>query len=126
MKFLLLFITITSVLLGNENPVEIKVQKQKGQNFKLTVSVPKGYAIQKDAPNKITLTGDKSLEVVSSDTKFKGNTILDKPEYFSKVEDMKLVLKGKGELTIDSRIFYCDLNKNVCYPAKISKKEKIL
>jgi hypothetical protein len=126
MKYILTLLFLSISISSFENPVEIKLKKEKKDSYKLSVTVPKGYAIQKDAPNKISLTGDKTLEVLESDTKFKGQTLLDKPEYFSEVDEMKVKLKGKGELSIDSKIFYCDLNKNVCYPAKISKKVNVL
>ncbi|MCB1176314.1 MAG: hypothetical protein KDK36_01935, partial [Leptospiraceae bacterium] len=59
-------------------------------------------------------------------SEFIGPVKLDKPDYFDKIESMDVKLSGKGDLVIESKIFYCDLNKNLCYPAKIKKTEKIL
>jgi hypothetical protein len=56
---------------------------------------------------------------------FKGSTYLDKPDYFEKLEDNTLTLTGKGKLHVSAKIFYCDLNKNVCYPASIKQDETI-
>jgi hypothetical protein len=107
-------------------PITIKIKKVKSESYLLYVEIPKNFAIQMEAPNQIDLSSSKGLKIISSDTVFKGPQKFGKPEYFDKIEPMKLNLKGKGELIIDSKIFYCDFNKNVCYPAKFQKKVNIL
>ncbi len=119
-----LFLSTVSVF-GADSPIDFELTKVKGDNYKLEIVVPKGYAVQKDAPNKIELKGDSGLKVKSFKSEFKGTPMVKKPEYYETVKSFPVKLSGKGELTINSKIFYCDLNKNVCYPAKISKKEKI-
>lgn len=89
------------------------------------VSVPKGYAIQKEAPNKIKLSSEDKIKINPSELTFNGKTYLDKPEYFEKVEDNTFTLTGKGKLQVSAKVFYCDLNKNVCYPASIKQEEII-
>lgn len=124
MRYLLIFI-FPAFLFANEVPIDFSIQKKKGNNYTLTLLVPKGYAIQKDAPNKIQLKGDKTLNVVRFKSDFKGQVYLDKPEYYETLQPMPLVMRGKGELSIDAKLFYCELSKGLCFPGKISKKEQI-
>lgn len=119
-----IFLSSVSVF-GTDSPIDFEISKVKGDDYRLEIIVPKGYAVQKDAPNKIELKGDDHLKVKSFKSEFKGTPMVKKPEYFEKVQSFPVKLSGKGELTISSKIFYCDLNKNVCYPAKISKTEHI-
>jgi hypothetical protein len=108
-----------------DHPVKLHLSKKKGDSYVMHVSVPKGYAIQKEAPNKIKLSSEDKIKINPAELTFKGNTYLDKPEYFEKVEDNTLILTGKGKLQVSAKIFYCDLNKNVCYPASIKQEETI-
>ncbi|MCB1142189.1 MAG: hypothetical protein H7A24_08730 [Leptospiraceae bacterium] len=124
-RLLLLFFFFPFFVFGYDSPVSFDLIKVNDSNYKLKISVPKGYAIQKTAPNKIKLSGNDGLKVISFEDTLKGPLYLDKPEYFKSVEDLNIKLKGKGELSIDSRIFYCDLDKGVCYPARIKRKEKV-
>ncbi len=118
--------TFVSLSAQEKSPIDFAITKVKKGAYKLAFVVPKGYAIQKDAPNKIELTGENGLKVTKFKSEFKGPIKIDKPEYFDKVEDLKINVSGTGDLVIDSKIFYCDLNKNLCYPAKINKREKLL
>jgi hypothetical protein len=124
MKFILL-VFLSFSLFAFDAPVEIRVEKKNVNTFALKVSVPKGFAIQREAPHKINLKGENGLSVKDFKPEFKGPIIINKPEYFEAVDEMPLQLTGKGELAIDARIFYCDLNKNICYPSKIQKKETV-
>lgn len=108
-----------------EHPVTIALNKKGNGKYVIQVSAEKGYAIQKTAPNKIKLTGEDKLKAEPSELKFNGAAKLDKPDYYEKVDDMDVTLTGKGSVEIDARIFYCDLNKGMCYPAKIKRKETI-
>ncbi len=108
-----------------DHPIKLQLDKKSGDSYIMRVSVPKGYAIQKDAPNKIKLSSEDKIKINPTELTFKGNTILGKPEYFEKVEDNTLTLNGKGKLQVSAKIFYCDLNKNVCYPASIKQEETI-
>lgn len=125
MRYLLFFLIFPFLLQAEDVPIDFSVQKKKGNNYQLSLIVPKGYAIQKEAPNKIQLKGDGALKVIKFNSNFKGQVFLDKPEYFQTLESMPLVLKGKGELSIDAKLFYCDLDKGLCYPGKVSKKVTI-
>jgi len=108
-----------------DHPIRLHLDKKKGESYVMRVSVPKGYAIQKEAPNKIKLSTEDKIKINPTELTFKGSTYLDKPEYYEKVEDNMLTLSGKGKLHVSAKIFYCDLNKNVCYPASIKQDETI-
>lgn len=125
MKQIILFILISLPLFAMDHPVKLHLSKKKGDSYIMHVSVPKGYAIQKEAPNKIKLSSEDKIKINPSELTFNGKTYLDKPEYFEKVEDNTLTLKGKGKLQVSAKVFYCDLNKNVCYPASIKQEETI-
>ncbi|MBP7284560.1 MAG: hypothetical protein KBA66_23445 [Leptospiraceae bacterium] len=125
MKKILLLLLLSLPLIAMDHPIKIQLDKKKGDSYVMRVSVPKGYAIQKDAPNKIKLASEDKIKINPTELTFKGNTYLDKPEYFEKVEDNTLTLSGKGKLQVSAKIFYCDLNKNVCYPASIKQEETI-
>jgi len=125
MKQILLLLLLSLPLAAMDHPIKLQLDKKKGDSYVMHVSVPKGYAIQKDAPNKIKLSSEDKIKINPVELTFKGNTYLDKPEYFEKVEDNPLTLSGKGKLQVSAKIFYCDLNKNVCYPASIKQEETI-
>ena len=125
MKKILLLLLLSLPLIAMDHPIKLQLDKKKGDSYVMRVSVPKGYAIQKDAPNKIKLASEDKIKINPTELTFKGNTYLDKPEYFEKVEDNNLTLSGKGKLQVSAKIFYCDLNKNVCYPASIKQEETI-
>ena len=113
------------ILFSMETPVQIQLKKNADSKYSLNISVPKGFAIQKDAPNKINLKTEGGLKVDSFNGSFTGNVSLENPEYYEKVNEFPLQMKGTGSLIIDSKIFYCDLQRGICYPAKIQKKEII-
>ncbi|HMV43314.1 MAG TPA: hypothetical protein PK079_07945 [Leptospiraceae bacterium] len=125
MKKIILFLFISIQVMAMDHPIKLQLDKKSGDSYIMRVSVPKGYAIQKDAPNKIKLSSEDKIKINPTELTFKGNTILGKPEYFEKVEDNTLTLNGKGKLQVSAKIFYCDLNKNVCYPASIKQEETI-
>lgn len=130
---ILFFFFIFGCLNANESsPVEIKLLKEEVKKksgvkteYYLQVTVPDGYGIQREAPNRILLSGEDGLKIKKVDTTFKGKTNLKKPEYFDYVDKMPVKLSGKGNLLINAKIFYCDFEKNICIPAKINKKEII-
>ncbi len=121
----ILFILLPSFLFSLETPVSLNLRKVSDSKYSLKISVPKGFAIQKDAPNKLKLSADGSLKINSYSSDFSGTTLLDKPEYFENLNDFEIQMKGSGTLNIDSKIFYCDIQKGICYPGKVSKKEVI-
>ncbi len=121
----ILFILLPTFLFSLESPVSMNLKKVSDSRYSLKISVPKGFAIQKDAPNKLKLTTDGTLKIHSYSTDFIGTTLLDKPEYFETLNDFEINMKGSGTLQIDSKIFYCDIQKGICYPGKVSKKEVI-
>ncbi|MBK8394530.1 MAG: hypothetical protein IPL26_04690 [Leptospiraceae bacterium] len=125
MKQIIFSLLLSLPLVAMDHPIKLHLDKKKGDSYVMRVSVPKGYAIQKDAPNKIKLSSEDSIKINPTELTFKGNTYLDKPEYFETVEDNFLTLTGKGKLQVSAKIFYCDLNKNVCYPASIKQVESI-
>ncbi len=121
----ILFIFIPGFLFSMDIPISLILKKNSASNYTLKVSVSKGYGIQKDAPHKIKLTSEGNLKIENYTQNFTGSVFLDKPEYYEKVEDLDIKLKGSGTLLIETKIFYCDLIKGVCYPGKISKRETI-
>lgn len=125
MKKIILLITLSLPIIAMDHPVKMNLYKKSGDSYAIRVTIPKGFAIQKDAPNKIKLSSVDKIKINPSELTFKGNTMLDKPEYYEKVEDCTLTLSGKGTLKLSAKIFYCDLHKNVCYPASIKQEEII-
>jgi hypothetical protein len=125
MKLIILSILFSLQVMAMDHPIRLHLDKKKGDSYAMRVSVPKGYAIQKEAPNKIKLSSEDKIKINPTELTFKGSTYLDKPDYFEKVEDNTLTLTGKGKLHVSAKIFYCDLNKNVCYPASIKQDETI-
>lgn len=125
MKHIIIFILLSASVFAMDHPIKLHLEKKKGEAYTIHVSVPKGYAIQKEAPNKIKLSSEDKIKINPTELTFKGKTYLDKPEYFEKVEDNTFTLSGKGKLQVSAKIFYCDLNKNVCYPASIKQEETI-
>ncbi len=121
----ILFIFIPGFLFSMDIPISLNLKKNSPSNYSLKVSVSKGYGIQKDAPHKIKLTSEGNLKIENYTQNFTGSVFLDKPEYFEKVEDLDIKLKGSGTILIETKIFYCDLIKGICYPGKISKRETI-
>jgi hypothetical protein len=121
--FTLLFTTIS--LLATEHPIKLEFNKKGKDKFVFNVLAPKGYAVQKDAPNRIKLSSEDKLKISSPELKLTGKTYVDKPEYFEKVDEAPVTINGKGKLSVQAKIFYCDLNKNVCYPATIKQEETI-
>lgn len=124
MKFIFLFF-VPFFLFAQTNPIDIILQKVSANKYQFHIVLSKGYALQKDAPNKIMLTTKNGLQIAQFKSEFKGRVFLDKPEYFEVVEPIPLEIRGKGDMQIEAKLFYCDLNKGICYPAKISKIEQI-
>ncbi len=124
MRFLLLFF-FPFTLFADANPIDIVLQKVSNNKYQFHIVVKKGYALQKDAPNKIQLITENGLQITQFKSEFKGKVFLDKPEYFEVIEPIPLEVRGKGDISIEAKLFYCDLGKGVCYPGKISKREKI-
>lgn len=123
-KFLAFWIFPFS-LFAQSNPINLVLQKVSAGKYQFQVVLQKGFALQKEAPNKIQLTAEDGLQIKQFKSEFKGKVFFDKPEYFETVEPIPLEVYGKGSLQIEAKFFYCDLNKGVCYPAKFSKQEKI-
>lgn len=123
MKFILFCLFLSQSIFAIEHPVNFEFRKISGNEYGLKVSVPKGFGIQRDVPNRILLSGENGLSVVKADLNFKGGVHPLKKEYFSSVDEMKATLKGKGKLLIHAKIFYCDFNKNICIPANLQKTE---
>ncbi|NBU98528.1 MAG: hypothetical protein EBS19_10030 [Spirochaetia bacterium] len=121
----ILFIFIPGILFSMDIPISLILKKKSQTNYSLKISVPKGYGIQKDAPHKIKLNTEGNLKVESFSQNLTGILFLDKPDYYEKVDDLDIKLKGSGALLIETKIFYCDLIKGICYPGKISKRETI-
>ena len=46
-----------------DHPIKLQLDKKKGDSYVMRVSVPKGYAIQKDAPNKIKLASEDKIKI---------------------------------------------------------------
>jgi hypothetical protein len=122
MKYLLILLFFPILLQANPANLDFSLQKKSSTTYLLSIIVPKGYALQKDAPNKIQVQPSENLKVVKFSSELKGKVFLDKPEYFQTIEPLSLELKGKGELSVEAKLFYCDLEKGICYPSKISKK----
>lgn len=112
-------------LLAQENPIDLVLQKISSGKYQFHVILQKGFALQKEAPNKIQLTTEDGLKIKQFKSEFKGKVFLDKPDYFEIIEPIPLEVYGKGNMQVEAKFFYCDLNKGVCYPAKLSKQEKI-
>jgi hypothetical protein len=121
----ILFIFIPGILFSMDIPISLILKKNSPTNYSLKISVPKGYGIQKEAPHKIKLNSEGNLKIESYSQNLTGSVFLDKPDYYEKVDDLELKLKGSGTLLIETKIYYCDLVKGICYPGKISKRETI-
>jgi hypothetical protein len=121
----ILFILIPTILFSLETPVSIQIKKVSESKYSLKISVPPGFAIQKEAPNKLKLSAEGNLKINSYTSDFSGPTLLSKPEYYESLNDFDVQMKGSGTLQIDSKIYYCDIQKGICYPGKISKRESI-
>lgn len=124
-KLFYFLIIIQTSLFAFEHPIKINLTKTSASNYSIQVTAPKGFAVQKDAPNKIKLSSVDKLTISQAEVKLSGKTFLDKPEYFEKIDSIPLSLSGKGKLELNAKIFYCDLNKSVCYPATIKQIEEI-
>jgi len=122
---LLAVLFFVSNLLAIEHPVTISLAKQSSGEYSLRVQVPAGFGIQREAPNRILLSGEGNLKVLNADLNFRGKPSLEKMEYFKKVDDMKVTVSGKGKLNINAKIFYCDFTKNICIPGQIQKTAEI-
>lgn len=124
MKLIFLFL-FPLTLFAQSNPIDLVLQKLSSGKYQFLVVLQKGFALQKDAPNKIQLTTEDGLKIKQFKSEFKGKTFLDKPEYFEVVEPIPLEVYGKGNLQIEAKFFYCDLAKGICYPGKITKQERL-
>ncbi len=123
MKFILLFFIFSQYIFAIDHPVNFELRKIKEGEYGLRVSVPKEFGIQRDVPNRILLSGENGLSIVKADLNFRGGVHPDKKEYFNRVDEMKIFLKGKGKLLINAKIFYCDFKKNICIPGNLQKTE---
>ncbi len=121
----ILFIFIPGILFSMDIPISLILKKNSPTNYSLKITVSKGYGIQKDAPNKIKINSEGNLKIESYSQNFSGSVFLDKPDYYEKVEDLDIKVKGTGTLLIETKLYYCDLIKGICYPGKISKRETI-
>ncbi|MBP9890204.1 MAG: hypothetical protein KBF93_28150, partial [Leptospiraceae bacterium] len=92
MKLFILSILFSLQVMAMDHPIRLHLDKKKGDSYVMRVSVPKGYAIQKEAPNKIKLSSEDKIKINPTELTFKGSTYLDKPDYFEKVEDNTLTL----------------------------------
>lgn len=109
----------------DQHPVDISIQKKSTNKYKLSVSVPDGFGIQKEAPNRILLSGKDDLKIVKANMKFTGPTNPKKKEYFLKVKAMDFSTNKSGTVLINAKIYYCDYTKNICIPANIQKETKL-
>lgn len=125
MKVVTIFFMLIFSLFADDSPVQMTLKKKSDSNYSLQISVPRGFAIQKDAKNKLKLSSEGNLKVEDYASEFNGPVLLASPEYFEKVNEFPIRMKGSGTLLIDSKIFYCNLERGICYPAKISRKEEI-
>lgn len=124
-KFILLFALLISFpVLAIDHPISVKLVKKSGNNYTLKVSVPEGFGIQRDAPNRLLL-GGQGVNVVKADLLFKGPIHHKKSEYFAYLDDMPLTLSGKGTIQIDARVYYCNFTKNICIPGKMHFEERV-
>jgi hypothetical protein len=121
---LILFLTTVSIFSIN-HPIDIFLKKDSKDSYKIEIFAKSGFAIQKEAPNKVKFSSKDKINFSTSELKLSGKTYLDKPEYLEKVDPLKIKITGKGKVEITSKIFYCDLNKSICYPATIKQEELI-
>lgn len=127
MKTLFLFFILVPFLMvsASENDtVIVELLKKKGKHS-IRISVPNGFGIQKEAPNKLAVSGANGLQVKKADLKFKGPNNPSKPEYFKSVNEMPIQLTGSGDLEISGKVYFCDYSANVCKYTNILKKEKV-
>ncbi len=124
MSKLILFL-ISGSIFSITHPIDIFLKKQKNDSYQIEIFAKSGFAIQKDAPNKIKFSSKDKINFSNSELKLSGKTYLDKPEYLEKVDPISVKISGKGKIELVSKIFYCDLNKSICYPATIKQEEEI-
>lgn len=103
-----------------EHPIEITLKKLEGKKYQLELFLPKDYGFQVQAPHKILLSGKNGLKVVSADLKLTGPIHPEKVEYFEYVKPMSLEMEGSGALELDAKLYYCNFQKNICIPGKLT------
>lgn len=121
---LILFLFSIS-LFSITHPIDIFLKKEKNDSYKVEIFAKSGFAVQKDAPNKIKFFSKDKINFSTPELKLSGKTYLDKPEYLEKINPLSIKISGKGKIELVSKIFYCDLNKSICYPATIKQEEEI-
>jgi hypothetical protein len=121
---LLSFLVLHTWVYAESDTVKIEAVKdgQKKGQYSLRVSVPKGFGIQIDAPNKLLLSAGKGLVIKKADLSFTGMPNPKKPEYFLVVKKMPLTLEGSGSLEVSGKVYYCDYSANVCMFEKVQKR----
>jgi hypothetical protein len=63
MKLIILSILFSLQVMAMDHPIRLHLDKKKGDSYAMRVSVPKGYAIQKEAPNKIKLSSEDKIKI---------------------------------------------------------------
>ncbi|TGN20117.1 cell surface protein MPL17 [Leptospira idonii] len=111
---------------GADPPIVLKVKKKEGNNYSLDLELPPNYGFQKDAPHRVLVSGSGGLKVEKADLNLSGPVHPKKAEYYEYVKPLSLQLKGKGDLEISAKLFYCDFKKNICIPGKVSRKIQIV
>ena len=110
----------------SKDSLPIEIQKiQEGNKVLLQVSANSGFGIQIEVPNVISITAKNGLEIESQDLNFLGTANPNKPEYYLNLKPMEVIVKGKGSLILQGKIFYCDFSKNICLPGKLYRELSI-
>lgn len=91
------------------------------ENVTLSIQPNAGFGIQIDAPNRLQAEPIGGLVIRSANLNFEGKPNPEKPEYYSGIKPMELVVEGKGSFRLTGKIFYCDYSKNICLPGKMDR-----
>ncbi len=111
----------------DNDALPISVQHVRNKDQVLIQIFPlSGFGIQIDAPNILDVEAKDGLSIVSKKLQFMGSPDSKKPEYYSSIQPMEIMVKGAGNISLKGKIFYCDFSKNICLPGRLSRTIEIL
>ncbi len=105
-------------------PITVQHVREKNQVL-IQIFPHAGFGIQIDAPNFLEVISSNGLTIVNRKLQFQGSPDSKKPEYYSNIQPMEVIVSGSGSMILKGKIFYCDFSKNICLPGRLNRTFEI-
>ncbi|MBV6493363.1 MAG: hypothetical protein LDLANPLL_01379 [Turneriella sp.] len=95
----------------------VKIVREPNQ---VAFLLEKGFGVQKDAKNQLTISSAANGKIIKKITTLRGSTAQEDKHYFNRLDNVALP-QIQGKIRIEGRIFYCSFAQKYCSVQKIDE-----